>query len=339
VSPVPPLVTVVIPTLNSERYLAECLGSLAAQDYSRERLEVLIVDAGSTDATVAIARQYGVDQVLANPLKTGEAGKAVGISAARGELICMFDSDNVLVGRDWLSRMVAPFDDPEVVSSEALRWDYRRGDHFINRYCALTGVNDPLALFVGNYDRHSALTGRWTDYPYASQRRDGWEKVELDPEFIPTMGANGYIVRRSAFDSVPVGEYFFDIDFVYELAQAGCRTIARVDVPIRHYFCDSVWRFYRKTRRRADDFFYYSGRGDRTYPWTSRRLAAVSRFIASTVLLVPLLAQVARGLRTVRDPAWLFHVPACWITLLVYASGAVRGRMAPSPLAREGWSQ
>ena len=49
--------------------------------------------------------------------------------------------------------MVAPFEDPEVISSEALRWDYRRQDHFINRYQALTGINDPLALFVGNYDR------------------------------------------------------------------------------------------------------------------------------------------------------------------------------------------
>ena len=34
--------------------------------------------------------------------------------------------------------MVEPLDDPEVISSEALRWEYRRQDHFINRYQALT---------------------------------------------------------------------------------------------------------------------------------------------------------------------------------------------------------
>ena len=54
------------------------------------------------------------------------------------------------------------------------------------------------------------------------------------------MGANGYLVRRSAFDVVPLGDYFFDIDFVHDLVRAGKRVVARVDVPIRHYFCDCL---------------------------------------------------------------------------------------------------
>jgi glycosyltransferase involved in cell wall biosynthesis len=336
---VTPAVSVVIPTLNSERYLDECLAALRAQDYPREAVEVLIVDAGSTDATLEIARRHEVDHVLENPLRTGEAGKAVGIHHSRGDLVCMIDSDNVVVGHDWLSRMVAPLEDPDIISSEALRWDYRRQDHFITRYQALTGINDPLSLFIGNYDRWSELTGRWTDYPYASEPRDGWEKVVLDPRFVPTMGANGYIVRRSAFDVVPVEEYLFDIDFVYDLVQAGHRTIARVDVAVRHYFCDSVERFYRKTRRRVDDFYFFARQGRRTYPWTSRQRAGVADFVLCTVLVLPLLHQTARGIRQKRDPAWLFHLPACWITLLVYAVGTLRGRLAPQMLDREGWSQ
>jgi glycosyltransferase involved in cell wall biosynthesis len=334
-----PGVSIVIPTLNSAKYLDECLSAIDAQDFPREHVEVIVADAGSTDATLAIAHRHGVDQVLENPRRTGEAGKAVGIRAARRELVCMIDSDNVIVGRDWLARMLEPFSDPEVISAEALRWEYRREDHFINRYQALTGINDPLALFVGNYDRFSELTGRWTDYPHESEDRDGWLKVTLDPAFVPTMGANGYIVRRSAFDVVGVEDYFFDIDFVYDLVQAGRRTVARVDVPIRHYFCDSVTRFYRKTRRRTDDYFFYASEGRRSYPWTSRQRAGVVRFVAASVFTVPLLAQVWRGLRRHRDPAWLFHVPACWITLAVYAAGTVRGRLAPRALDRTGWAQ
>jgi glycosyltransferase involved in cell wall biosynthesis len=332
-------VSVVIPTLNSAKYLDECLAAIVAQNYPREAVELIVVDAGSVDATLDIARRHGVDRVLENPLRTGEAGKAVGIRAATRELVCMVDSDNVIVGREWMARMVAPFSDPEVISSEALRWDYRREDHFINRYQALTGINDPLALFVGNYDRFSELTGRWTDYPHHSEQRDGWLKVTLDPAFVPTMGANGYVVRRTAFETVPVEDYLFDIDFVYDLVQAGHRKVARVDVAVRHYFCDSVARFYRKTRRRTDDFFFFAGEGRRTYPWTSRQRAGVARFIASTVLVLPLLWQVARGMRRHPDPAWLFHVPACWITLAVYAVGTVRGRVAPRALDRAAWSQ
>lgn len=337
--PYRPSVSVLMPTLNAEKYLDECLGALRAQDYPRELVEIVVADAGSTDRTLEIAERHGVERVVPNPLKTGEAGKAAALRACSGELVLHVDSDNIVIGTDWLSRMVAPLADPEVVSSECLRWAYRREDHFINRYQALTGINDPMALFVGNYDRFSELTGRWTDLPYRAEPRDGWEKVWLDPENVPTMGANGYLVRREAYDLVEVGDYLFDIDVVHDLVQAGRSCIARVDVAIRHEFCDSVTRFYRKTRRRTDDFFYFSAQGARSYPWTNRRRRGVADFVLSTVLVVPLLQQVVRGLRRKPDPAWLFHVPACWITLVVYATGTIRGALAPEMLDREGWSQ
>jgi glycosyltransferase involved in cell wall biosynthesis len=334
-----PRISVVIPTLNAERYLDECLGSVIAQDYPRELLQIILADGGSTDATLEIARRKGVDKILPNPLRTGESGKAVGIHSSSGELVLMIDSDNVLVGADWLRRMAEPLEDPDVVASEALRWDYRRTDHFINRYQALTGINDPLSLFIGNYDRFSTLTGRWTDLPVHEEPRAGWSKVTLEPAHVPTMGANGFLVRRSAFELVPVGDYLFDIDFVHELVARGARTLARVDVPIRHYFCDSVRRFYWKTRRRTDDYFYFEQRGLRSYPWTENRMRGIVLFVASTVTILPILAQALRGYRRRPDPAWFFHLPACWITLGVYAAGAVRGTVRPRMLDRSGWRQ
>lgn len=335
-----PTVSVILPTLNSERYLEECLGSLRAQEYPAGRVEVLVIDAGSTDRTIDIAREFEVNRILDNPLRTGEAGKAVGIHAARGELILSVDSDNVIVGKDWLLRMVAPLvADAEVAASQAMRWDYRREDGFVNRYHALVGVGDPVALYVGNYDRYSYLTGRWTDCPHSEDPQDGWLRVVLFPEHVPTMGANGFLFRRALLDVVPVDDYFFDIDFVHKLVQRGHRTVALVDVPIRHYFCDSVATFRRKTRRRVDDFFYFKSKGQRSYPWTSRRRAGLVRFAGSTALTVPLVVDAARGWRRQRDPAWLFHVPACWITLGIYAFGCVRGVVRPRMLNRTDWRQ
>lgn len=335
-----PSVSVVIPTLNSARHLDECLQSIRLQDYPAELIEIIIVDGASADETREIATRHGVERILENRLVTGEAGKATGIRHAAGDLILMIDSDNVLVGSSWLRRMVKPLiDDPSVISSECLRWEYRKSDHYINRYQALTGINDPMSLFVGNYDRWSELKGAWTDYPVRSEQRDGWERVELDSAWVPTMGANGYLVRREAYTFITLGEYLFDIDAVHDLIAAGHNVVARVDVPIRHYYCDSVSRFYRKTRRRTDDFFYFRRKGMRSYPWTSKQRLAVGRFVLSTVLVVPLLTEILRGYRRVRDPAWLFHVPACWITLAVYAQGTLRGLTRPRQLDRAGWSQ
>ena len=51
-----PFIAVVIPTLNEAGYLAQCIESLMRDPYPRDRLEVLIVDGGSTDRTLAIPR-------------------------------------------------------------------------------------------------------------------------------------------------------------------------------------------------------------------------------------------------------------------------------------------
>ncbi len=100
-----PKVSVVIPTYNSERTLQDCLESIKHQDYPD--VEIIIADDGSTDSTLEIARKY-TNNIYQNPLKTGEAGKAVGVKWARGEIIALIDSDNILPTRDWLTRMTAP---------------------------------------------------------------------------------------------------------------------------------------------------------------------------------------------------------------------------------------
>ncbi|WP_187369124.1 glycosyltransferase [Baekduia soli] len=334
------MVSVVMPTLNAERHLEECLTALRDQHYPGE-VELIVPDAGSTDRTLEIVSAFR-GRVVPNPLKSGEAGKAVGVAAARGDLVLLLDSDNVLVGRDWLARMVVPFvEDPDVFCAEPARFAYRSSDHFINRWHALLGAGDPLTLYTGNYARDSRLTGRWTDYPHRAEPRNGWQRVELDPRWVPVLGANGFMIRRAAYDIVPVGDYLFDLDYVHDLVQAGRRIMARPDVGVVHLFCDSAARYRTKTRRRVDDFFYFEREGDRSYPWTGkRRTRGMVDFAVSTALVVPIVSDAVRGHRQAPDAAaWAWHVAACWITLAVYATGVIRGRLKPRMLDREGWRQ
>ena len=87
--------SIVIPTLNSEKTLGECLAAIRAQTLPRSAYEIVVADAGSSDGTIAVAHEYGVDTIVANPLKTGEAGKTAGIKAAKGDCIALIDSDNI----------------------------------------------------------------------------------------------------------------------------------------------------------------------------------------------------------------------------------------------------
>jgi glycosyltransferase involved in cell wall biosynthesis len=113
-----PLVSVVVPTLNAARYLREGLDSVAAQTYPN--WEVVLVDGGSEDETLAIAAGYERVRVLRQQ-STGLAGAwNEGIEAARGGFVAFLDSDD-LWEPEKLDRQVAALEaDPAVDGAVSL---------------------------------------------------------------------------------------------------------------------------------------------------------------------------------------------------------------------------
>lgn len=333
--------SIVIPTLNSSRTLDACLAAIRAQELPEGGFEIVLADADSTDDTRVIAARYGVERVVSNPLRTGEAGKAAAIAAARGELIALIDSDNILPDPGWLRRMIAPFADPEIMGAEPLEYTWRPGDPPLTRYFALLGMNDPLCLFLGNYDRTCAITGHWTGLHVEQQDCGGYLKLTLDPAALPTIGANGFVFRRALLERVAWSPYFFDIDVVQQAVAAGLRHVAKVRTGIVHLYCDRLGLFARKQQRRIHDFLYFSRTRQRTYPWQSSDRFAIVRFALCTVCILPLLLQMAKGMARRRDVAWWYHVPVCWITLWIYGL-ATLGRLvgrSPQALDRGNWQQ
>ncbi|MFA5866570.1 MAG: glycosyltransferase family 2 protein [Actinomycetota bacterium] len=321
----PPSISIIIPTLNSDRTLDACLDSIKDQDYPKDLVEILVADAGSSDKTLEILKKHGVDKILPNLLITGEAGKAVGVEAASNEVIALLDSDNILDGRDWLTRMVAPFNDSVIVGSEPLYYSYRKEDTLINRYCALLGMNDPLCLYLGNYDRFSQLTGKWTGMKIDVIQKDSYLQVELNSRNIPTIGANGFLVRRDLLVETAYRPYLFDIDVVHQLVESGKTRFAKVDIGIIHVFADRTRDFVGKQRRRINDYLYFKKQDMRSYPWQKTNKKGLVKFILATVLTFPLIFSALRGYMRIRDRAWFFHIVACWLTLLIYAWGTMRG--------------
>ena len=332
--------SVVIPTLNSERTLGACLAAIRAQSLPRAAYEIVIADAGSADRTLDVAHDYGVETVTSNPLKTGEAGKTAGIKAAKGDVIALIDSDNILPDPNWLARMLAPFEDPEILATEPIEYTCRDGDPALTRYFAHLGMNDPICLFTGNYDRLCAVTGRWTDLPVVSEDKGDFLKVRLSATALPTIGANGFVFRRSLLDGVNWEPYLFDIDVLCErIGRDGTVCVAKVKTGIVHLYCATLGDFARKQRRRIRDFLYFAQAKGRSYPWNRQRKVGIVLFCLSAITFLPLAWQMLRGAMRRPDRAWLYHVPVCWITLWVYGCGTllkVLGRRQ-APADRSAW--
>lgn len=330
-----PRISVLLPTLNAGRVLGQCLKAIKDQNYPREKIEIIIADGGSKDKTLAIAGKYGA-KIYSNPLKTGEAGKAVALSKARGELSTLIDSDNVLPDKNWFRKMIQPFQDREIIGAEPWKFSYRKKDALVDRYSALIGANDPYCYFVGNYDKYSFLSGKWTGLNPEEEDKGDYLKVKIKGDFLPTIGANGTIWRtRFLKKAVGKSKYLFDTDVAYLLKPF---YFAKVKAGIIHLYCPQIKDFYRKQKRRARDFFFQEGRGERKGTYQCQRRKQLY-FILSTVLFSPLVFQSLKGYFKKPDRAWFFHPPACLITLWVYGRETIRAFFKKEEFSRERWSQ
>jgi glycosyltransferase involved in cell wall biosynthesis len=99
--------SVVIPALNEERYLGLLLAGVAAQ--TRRPDEVLVVDAGSSDATVAVARRFPFVTLLEATTPVA-VGRNVGGRAASGDVVLFVDADTRLCRRGFFERFLRDFE-------------------------------------------------------------------------------------------------------------------------------------------------------------------------------------------------------------------------------------
>lgn len=337
-----PKVSFLIPTLNSQTVLENCLKSISEQIYDKESIEIIIADGGSTDATLEIAKKYGA-KVVSNPLKTAESGKMVALKHATGEFVALTDSDNFLPSKTWLEDMIEPLtQEYSAVGSEPWEYTWRKEDGFISRYCALIGMNDPIVIFSGNYDRINLLTGKWTETPHDEKDKGAYILATFDKRGIPTIGANGTVFRREFLANHAVGDYLFDIDILANyLKKAEKVDFIKVKQGIIHSFCEGdIAKFARKQRRRVMDYLYHKSKKDRNFEWeTGSGYKAVVLLIIYCITVVPLFAQSIYGFSKKQDFAWFFHPLASWITLWEYGWGTIKSVFVKSEANRDNWKQ
>ncbi|HLD25135.1 MAG TPA: glycosyltransferase family 2 protein [Patescibacteria group bacterium] len=306
-----PTISIVIATYNSMRTIEECLSSICIQDYPKEKIEIVVADGGSTDGTLEVAQKFGASVYKIDTAKqNAEYNKSVGISHAKHELVAMIDHDNILPHATWFRHMVRPFvEQREVVAAETLRFTYDPRGALLDRYFALFGSGDPIVWYLGKTDRLSYMFDRYTlagkvikHHPYYV--------VRFTENNMPTIGANGFLVRRTIlmkYANVKPGTYY-DMDINIDLIRHGYDTFAFVPDGIVHKTgYGSIWYYF--TRRILFMSQYHVGKqGNRRFHMVSK--VNLWRLVLSVVfcitLVVPFL-EALRGWMKIRDRAWFLH--------------------------------
>ncbi|MFH1393770.1 MAG: glycosyltransferase [Candidatus Micrarchaeota archaeon] len=112
-----PMVSIVIPAYNESEYMRESLKTVLALNYPKDKLEIIVVDDGSKDNTLEIAKSFEKDGVVAVRKENSGKGAALnfGIKRARGELVATMDADSYLAP-DTLLDLLPLFDEERVAA-------------------------------------------------------------------------------------------------------------------------------------------------------------------------------------------------------------------------------
>lgn len=197
-----PWISVVIATYNSAALLPAVIESVRSQEAplnSASSIEILVVDGGSDDDTLALATTLGA-RTLDNPFGDPIHAKHIGLLAASSRCVCFLDHDEILVSRSSLVRkatLIGREDRVRIVASSG--YQLASDPSASNAYASEFG--DPLSLFV--YRTPNASDRRAKTFRRRLGARPfpgGWMGRELRrPGLLLEIAATGAVIDRDFF--------------------------------------------------------------------------------------------------------------------------------------------
>ncbi len=207
-----PRVSVVVPVLDGAQVIGDLLTALCHQTI-RHPPEVIVVDNGSSDATVDVVHRFPVK--LLSEAKLGpSAARNRGVRDARGDLVVFADAD-VIPTRRWLEELTAPFSDPAVVVTGGRSVDYRPTTP-AEQFAAQLGVRRlehdffrsrvPYVASENMAIRRSAIeaVGGWDESFYTAEDLDLCVRLERRFDTLPVRRPQAILFRRrrSTFEAL-----------------------------------------------------------------------------------------------------------------------------------------
>ena len=213
-----PACSIVIRCCNEEKHIGRLLTGIMHQGV--EDREVIVVDSGSTDATLAIASRFPV-RIVTIEADEFSFGRSLnrGCAAAQGRILVFASAHVYPVYSDWLERLMEPFSDEKV----ALVYGKQRGNEFTK------------------YSEHQIFKTWFPDHRSSDQPS-------------PFCNNANAAVRRSLWEQHPYDESLTgleDLHWAKRIRDAGYRIFYEPRAEIVHVHEETAARIYNRYRREA----------------------------------------------------------------------------------------
>ncbi len=320
-----PDVSVIICSYNGARKIGNTLDGVNRQS-CRDRVEVIVVDDGSTDETAEIAGSYGARVIVHDVNRGLAAARNTGVCAAAAPIVA-FTDDDAIPTASWLEDLLEVYTAPDIVAVGGAVHPAATTS-FIQRYLA---ANNPLAPLEAELEASSKIAYRAWLYI----RRNLLLPTDRGMRSVYALPGVNLSVRREAL--IAVGMFDARIRFAGEDEDAcrrlraafpDCRMVFTPTAAVAHDFDPGL----RDTLRRSQAYGQGSGRNFATgaadhptvYPWP----AVVALLIAAGAVRRPLLG-LAVLCPAIAFPRWLIeagrrrcpeYVLFSWVQLLQEAA-------------------
>ena len=219
-----PRASIIIRAFNEAQHIGRLLDGIQKQ--TEQDVEIILVDSGSTDDTVAIAQKYPVKVVTIRPEEfTFGCSLNLGIAQAAGEFVVMASAHVYPVDENWIKNLLSPFEDAEV----ALSYGAQRGadttkfsehQHFYEWFPAESNFiqehpfcnNANAAIRRALWEQHpydETLTGlediAWASWAWS--RVTNWPMLLKRVWFMSTMNARGRFTIVTSARRLPSNRY------------------------------------------------------------------------------------------------------------------------------------
>jgi len=229
-----PYVTVIIPCRDEEKFINKCLDSIIANNYPKNRLEVLVVDGMSDDRTQRIVKEYVQNysyiRLLNNPKKITPCGLNIGIKNSKGELVLWMSAHNEYE-KEYISKCVKYLKKFNADAVGGIIKTRPRKDNLTEKSIC-TAMSHPFGVGKSIH-KIGSKDPQWADTAFGvCYKREIFEKIGT---------FNEKLVRGQ------------DMEFSLRLKKAGLKTLLSPDIVsyyyprtefksfIKHNFTNGVW--------------------------------------------------------------------------------------------------